>query len=207
MFLQPPNSSSPVLPFFLPGVSLSSYAQPQPLPRSSLDLKPQTPRPQSSLCCSLWQGRGVHENGAVKAGLPGRRTLAVGGTTSASAAVTTSSSQDPDAAGLVPKARPPQRRPESAGFVSSASLTATLLRTATNISVTAVTETLSVSNLLSLRLVVRTAWELPWQIFLCVWYFFLNHLRADMMDTAHGHIHAPWTVAVLSPSFSSMIML
>lgn len=142
MFLQPPNSSSPVLPFFLPGVSLSSYAQPQPLPRLSLDLKPQTPRPQSSLCCSLWQGRGVQENGAVKAGLPGRRTLAVGGTTSASAAVTTSSSQDPDAAGLVPKARPPQRRPESAGFVSSASLTATLLRTATNISVTAVTETL-----------------------------------------------------------------
>lgn len=88
----------------------------------------------------------MQENGVVKAGLPERRTLAVGGTTAASAVVRTSSSQDPDAAGFVPKAHPAQRRPEgaglskSAGFVSSASLTATLLRTATNLSATAVTE-------------------------------------------------------------------
>lgn len=51
----------------------------------------------------------MQENGVVKAGLPERRTLAVGGTTAASAVVRTSSSQDPDAAGLVPKARPAQR--------------------------------------------------------------------------------------------------
>lgn len=63
MFLQPPNSSSPVLPFFLPGVSLSSYPQPQPLPRSSLDLKPQTPSSEQFVLFFVAGAGGARERG------------------------------------------------------------------------------------------------------------------------------------------------
>lgn len=117
------------------------------------------------------------------------------------------------AAGPVPRERPfredltVQSSPNVPGFLSTPSLTAMLLRTATNRSGTAVKK-LKVLNLLSPRLMIRTAWELlPWRIFLSVSYFLLNHSTVVRMITAHRRVYTPQTMAVLFPSFTSTVML
>lgn len=60
---------------------------------------------------------------------------------------------------------------------------------------------------MSLRLVVRTAWKLRWQIVLSVPYFLLNRFVVVMLTTVYCHVHMPWTLAVLFPGFISIIML
>ena len=101
-----------------------------------------------------------------------------------------------------------QSSPNVPGFLRTPSLTAMLLRTATNLSGTAVKKKLKVLNLLSPRLVIRTAWELPpWRIFLSVSYFLLNHSTVMRMITTQRRIYTPQTMAVLLPSFTSTVML
>lgn len=83
-----------------------------------------------------------------------------------------------------------QSSPNVPGFLSTPSLTAMLLRTATNLSGTAVKKKLKVLNLLSPRLMIRTAWELlPWRIFLSVSHFLLNHSTAVRMITMHRRVY------------------
>ena len=48
---------------------------------------------------------------------------------------------------------------------------------------------LKVLNLLSLRLVVRTAWKLHWQLLLSVSWFLLNHFTVVTAITTYRHVH------------------